>query len=158
MYICNKLKDYIVSKMDVKGQVSAEYLLLALVFLIIIGSVTVPLIGRSISSSLDISSTSDVSAAINSITNAVGVVYANGPGAKRTVNVYFPISGNLTYSSNTIQMQVPLQSGGGGNKLISSNVPIPVIITGGAVVKGNYNAQIEWASGTSPITVTLTST
>ena len=31
--------------MDVKGQASVEYLLLALVFLIIIGSVSVPLIG-----------------------------------------------------------------------------------------------------------------
>ncbi len=107
MYICNRSINYNVSKMDVKGQVSAEYLLLALVFLIIIGSVTVPLIGNSISSSLDISHSSDVSAAINSITNAVGVVYANGPGAKRTINVYFPIPGTLNYASNTIQMPVP---------------------------------------------------
>ncbi len=142
--------------MDVKGQVSAEYLLLALVFLIIIGSVTVPLVSSSISSSLDISSTSDVSAAINSITNAVGVVYANGPGAKRTINVYFPIPSTLSYASNTIQMTVPLQSG--GNKLISSNVPTPVNINGGTVVKGNYNAEITWPTGTSPIIVTLTAT
>jgi len=142
--------------MDVKGQVSAEYLLLSLVFLIIIGSITVPLVGRSISSSLDISSTSDVSAAINSITNAVGVVYANGPGAKRTINVYFPLPGTLSYASNTIQMQVPLQSG--GNKLISSNVPIPVVINNGAVVRDNYNVEVTWNSGTSPITVTLTAT
>lgn len=126
--------------MDVKGQVSAEYLLLSLVFLIIIGSITVPLVGHSISSSLDISSTSDVSAAINSITNAVGVVYANGPGAKRTINVYFPLSGTLSYASNTIQMQVPLQTG--GNKLISSNVPIPVVINNGAVVRDNYNVEV----------------
>ncbi len=34
--------------MDVKGQASVEYLLLALVFLIIIGSVSVPLIGKAI--------------------------------------------------------------------------------------------------------------
>ena len=46
---------------------------------------------------MDISDTSDVNAAINTITNAVGVVYANGPGAKRTVNVYFPIAGTLNY-------------------------------------------------------------
>ncbi|MDD3984849.1 MAG: hypothetical protein PHY59_02930 [Methanobacterium sp.] len=142
--------------MDLKGQVSAEYLLLSLIFLIIIGSITVPLVGRSISSSLDISSTSDVKFAINSITNAVGVVYANGPGAKRTINVYFPLPSTLSYASNTIQMQVPLQSG--GNKLISSNVPIPVFINNGAVVRGNYNVEVTWTSGTSPITVTLTAT
>lgn len=158
MYIYNRSINYNVSKMDVKGQVSAEYLLLALVFLIIIGSVTVPLVGRSISSSLDVSHTSDVSAAINSITNAVGVVYANGPGAKRTVNVYFPIAGILSYASNAIQMQVPLQSGGGGNKIISAKVPINVTINNGAIGEGNYNAVIEWPSGTGPISVTLTPT
>jgi hypothetical protein len=84
------------------------------------------------------------------------VVYANGSGAKRTVNVYFPISGILNYASNTIQMSVPLQFG--GNKLISSNVTIPVTINNGTVVKGNYNAEVSWATGTSPITVTLSAT
>ena len=36
------------SKMDVKGQISVEYLMIALVFLIIMTTVTVPLIGNSI--------------------------------------------------------------------------------------------------------------
>ncbi len=89
MYIYNRIISYNMDTMDVKGQASVEYLLLALVFLIIIGSVTVPLVGKAIDSSLDVSHSSDASAAINSIANAVGVVYSNGPGAKRTINVYF---------------------------------------------------------------------
>ena len=75
------------SKMDVKGQISVEYLMIALVFLIIMTTVTVPLIGKSINASMDVSDTSDVSNAVNSIADAVGIVYANGPGSKRTVNV-----------------------------------------------------------------------
>src|SRR5665811_1784019 len=123
--------------MDIKGQASAEYLLLALVFLIIVGSVTVPLIGKSIDSSLDVSDTSDVSASINSITNAVGIVYANGPGAKRTINVYFPASGQLKNVGNTLQMPVTLSNG--TNKIIDSNVPIAVNIPNGTISKGSYN-------------------
>ena len=32
--------------------------------------------------------------AVNTIADAVGIVYANGPGSKRTVNVYFPVIWN----------------------------------------------------------------
>jgi uncharacterized protein (UPF0333 family) len=141
------------NKMDIKGQASAEYLLLALVFLIIIGTVTVPLIGRAIDSSLDVSDTSDVSASINSITNAVGVVYANGPGAKRSINVYFPASGQLTNVGNTLQMPVTLSNG--TNKIIDSNVPIKLDVVNPNVNKGNYNVTVIWAVGSNPITVTL---
>ncbi len=94
--------------MDAKGQLSVEYLLLTLVFLIIVGSVTIPLIGHSIDASLDVSDTSQVSASINSITNAIGIVYANGPGSKRTINVYFPAPGTLTYNAaNSTYINVP---------------------------------------------------
>ena len=48
------------SKMDVKGQVSVEYLMIALVFLIIIESVTVPLLANLLDASMDVSDTSDV--------------------------------------------------------------------------------------------------
>ena len=141
--------------MDIKGQASAEYLLLALVFLIIVGSVTVPLIGKSIDSSLDVSDTSSVSASINSITNAVGIVYANGPGAKRTINVYFPASGTLSYNTINKTLQMPVTLSNGTNKVIDSNVPITLIINNTAINKGNYNVTVTWPVGSSPISVGL---
>ena len=145
-------------KMDAKGQLSAEYLLLSLVFLIIIGSVPIPLITNSISDSLDVSDTSQVSASINSITNAVGVVYANGPGSKRTINVFFPSTGTLAYNAanSTIYMNVGLLSQ--NNKTIDANVPIAVNInnlTSKGVSKGNYNVTVTWANGASPISIWL---
>ena len=144
--------------MDAKGQLSAQYLLLSLVFLIIIGSVTIPLISNSIRDSLDVSDTSQVSASINSITNAVGVVYANGPGSKRTINVFFPSNGTLAYNAenSTIYMNVGLLSQ--NNKTIDANVPIAVNInnaTSKGVSKGNYNVTVTWANGASPISIWL---
>lgn len=142
--------------MDIKGQASVEYLLLALVFLIIIGTVSVPLIGNAITNSEYVSHSSDASAAINSIANAVGVVYSNGPGAKRTINVYFSRGGQLTYNSGAIQMLVSLNST--INNTVNANVPIAVIFNGQNPVSNltNYNATVTWPVGTSSINVNLT--
>jgi uncharacterized protein (UPF0333 family) len=146
------------SKMDVKGQASAEYLLLALVFLIILGSVTIPLVGKAVDSSMDVSDTSNVDAAVNSIANAVGVVYANGPGAKRTINVYFPVGGTLTTNGNVLQMPVTLSNG--TSKSISAPLPTAVTLSPNGLVtqKTNYNATVTWTSGSNPINVALSPT
>ena len=143
--------------MDEKGQASVEYVLLSLVFLIILGSVTIPLISNSIDSSMDISHTSDVSAAINSIGNAVGVVYANGPGAKRTINVYFPVGGTINTNNNVLSMPVTLTN---GTKNINAQLPYPTTIlpSGNVIAKSNYNATVTWATGANQITVNLTKT
>jgi uncharacterized protein (UPF0333 family) len=158
MYIYNRSITITMDTMDVKGQASVEYLLLALVFLIIIGSVTVPLINQGINDSLDVSHSSDASAAINSIANAIGVVYSNGPGSVRTINVYFSnANALLIYVNNTIQMSVPEYNG--PNKVIDANVPITVTLNGGSSFnvknKTNYNATVTWPIGTSAINVAM---
>lgn len=148
--------------MDEKGQASVEYVLLSLVFLIIIGSVTIPLISKSIDSSMDVSDTSNVNAAVNSIANAVGVVYANGPGAKRTINVYFPVSGTLssTTTNNINSITMPVTLSNGTNKNINAQIPYPVSFSpnGNVNQKTNYNATVTWATGATSITVNLTPT
>lgn len=162
MYIYNRSITITMDRMDVKGQVSVEYLLLTLVFLIIIGSVTVPLITQGINDSLDVSHSSDASAAVNSIANAVGVVYSNGPGSVRTINVYFSNTGILSYNSvnSTIQMPVPVYTG--SNKLIDANVPIAVTFSPNnpfsVVNKTNYNATVTWPIGTNTINVAMAKT
>jgi uncharacterized protein (UPF0333 family) len=143
--------------MDVKGQASVEYLLLALVFLIIIGSVSVPLVGKAIDSSLDVSHSSDTSAGINSIANAVGVVYSNGPGAKRTINVYFSKGGTISYNSANSTIQMPVVLSNGTNKIIDANVPIAVNLnpSGTVISNTNYNATVTWPVGTTSVNVAL---
>jgi uncharacterized protein (UPF0333 family) len=156
MYIYNRSITITMDRMDVKGQASVEYLLLTLIFLIIIGSITVPLISQGVSDSLDVSHSSDASAALNSIANAVGVVYANGPGSQRNITVYFSNTGTLSYVSPTIQMPVNIT---GGNKLISANVPITVTFVPSPMniaAKNNYNAEVYWPTGSSSIMVNMT--
>jgi uncharacterized protein (UPF0333 family) len=163
MYIYNRSITITMDRMDVKGQASVEYLLLALVFLIIIGSVTVPLITQGINDSLDVSHSSDASAAVNSIANAVGVVYSNGPGSVRTINVYFSNPGTLSYNSanNTIQMPVSMNTGN-SSKVIDANVPIAVTFSPNnpfsVVNKTNYNATVTWPIGTNTINVAMAKT
>lgn len=145
-------------RMDEKGQASVEYVLLSLVFLIIISSVTIPLVGKSIDSSTDVSDTSNVNSAVNSIANAVGVVYANGPGAKRTINVYFPVGGVLTTTNNVLTLPVTLSNG--TSKNVNAQLPYPVTLTpnGNVIQKTNYNATVTWATGTNSINVALAPT
>lgn len=163
MYIYNRSITITMDTMDVKGQASVEYLLLALVFLIIIGSVTVPLISQGINDSLDVSHSSDASAAINSIANAIGVVYSNGPGSIRTINVYFSSGGNMDYSSANSTIFMPVsQYMGNGTKIIDANVPITVSFSPNDPFtinnKTNYNATVTWPIGTNTINVAMAPT
>jgi uncharacterized protein (UPF0333 family) len=150
--------------MDVKGQVSVEFLFLVLIIIIIIGTVTIPLIGNAIDSSFAVSDTSDVSAAVNSIANAVGIVYSNGPGSKRTVNVYFPASSTLQVSGQTLQMPVNYANNtavkvNGTQKVINSNLPYSNLnIQNPSVSKGNYKVTVEWLNNNPNIKITLTPT
>lgn len=145
------------SKMDVKGQISVEYLMIALVFLIIMTTVTVPLIGKSINASMDVSDTSDVSNAVNSIADAVGIVYANGPGSKRTVNVFFPGSGTLKVEDGSLKMPVTSVNVNGTNKIIDSAIPYSnVNIANSTVTKGNYLVTVSWQTSSTTIDISLT--
>lgn len=150
-------------KMDVKGQVSVEYLLVILVILVIFGSISIPLVQNSISSSMDISKTSDISTAVNSIANAVNVVYSNGPGAKRTLSVYIPVNSNFVFDGNAIKMDVTNVTVNNATKTVSADVPYTVgfqnSTTNGTTIgvqKGWYNnVTIQWPISSSSITVNM---
>lgn len=155
---CQKIYNIFMFSMDENGQASVEYVLLSLIFLIILSAVTIPLVSNSINSTMDVSDTSNVNSAVNSIANAVGIVYANGPGAKRTINVYFPVSGTLSYNGNAITMPVNLSTGTVKN--VNAAVPAPVVFSpdGNVVRHTNYNATVTWAVGGTNINVNLTQT
>ncbi|HTX61715.1 MAG TPA: class III signal peptide-containing protein [Methanobacterium sp.] len=146
--------------MDSRGQASAEYLFLILIFLIILATVTIPFAGNAISSSQNVSVTSDAQTALSSIVNAVNVVYANGPGAKRTVSVYFPQDSTLSFSSNVLMLgltNIPFNASNPGTLKpnVNETVPYNVTVTGGSVAKGWHTVVITWSTG-SPISVQVT--
>lgn len=148
--------------MDSRGQVSAEYIFLILIFLIVLATVTIPFAGDAISSSQNVSVASDAKVALSAITNAVNVVYSNGPGAKRTVNVYFPQDAQLAYDGTNKALTLGLQNipvsasdpSGDQKGNVQASVPYAVTVDG-TVTKGWHDVVITWDVGDKFITVTV---
>lgn len=140
--------------MDIRGQISAEYLLLIVVILIIISAVTIPLLGKSVDASNDVSNVADTKSAVTEIANAVNIVYANGPGAKRTLDVYIPKSNTQFQSgANYVSMVVDLSD---GTKTTNSTTDCPVSSSPSNLSNRWYKATVEWTPGSSTVTVTMT--
>ncbi|MBI5460393.1 hypothetical protein [Methanobacterium sp.] len=143
--------------MENKGQASAEYLLLLVVILIIMASVTIPLVSRSVNATMDVSTSSDTKNAVQSIANAANLIYANGPGAKRTLNIYMPQNMNLIYDNNTKTINQTLELSS-QNKTISASVDYSITIINPTPGKGWHETQIEWplSETSNPTNITVT--
>lgn len=148
--------------MDSRGQASAEYIFIILIFLIVLTMVTVPFAGEAISSSQNVSVASDAKTALSTIANAVNVVYSNGPGAKRTVNVYFPqndalLDYDVTNKALTLGLQdIPVSADNPGvpKENVQASVPYAVDVNG-TVTQGWHDVEITWDVGDTSITVTI---
>lgn len=133
-------------KMDNRGQISAEYLLLIVIILIILGSISIPLMSKSIDASNDVSWTSDAKVAVESIANAVNVVYANGPGSKRTFDIYIPKEGmTLQTKGNNIFIVTNLSDNTSKNVTATTGYNLPVISI--PLSKNWHTVQVYWPSG-----------
>ncbi|MBP2045234.1 class III signal peptide-containing protein [Methanobacterium aggregans] len=144
-----------VIKMDVKGQASVEYLLLILVILVILGTVTIPMIGSSVNSSSDVSKASDAKAAVDTIANAADLVYANGPGSKRTLSVYIPKHNDFTTGTDGISMTVPLS--GSKTKTIARDTDYKLSNQDlNSNAAGWHTVVVEWKQNEKVITVSVT--
>ncbi len=146
--------------MDSRGQASVEYIFLILIFLIVLVTVTVPFAGNAISSSQNVSITSDAKTAVSTIANAVNVVYSNGPGAKRTVNVFIPQDTTLGYSSNALTLgltdiPVSVTNSSGDRPNVNATVPYNVAVPEGTISKGWHTFVVTWNVGETSITVTV---
>jgi uncharacterized protein (UPF0333 family) len=114
-----------VIRRDNRGQISAEYLLLFVVILTVFLFMIVHFIGPTIDASNNVSLVSDSKIVVESIADAVNVVYANGPGAKRTLNVNVPQDVDLTFDStnHVVETSVNL-SGVNSTNLKFINAPM----------------------------------
>ncbi len=139
--------------MDKRGQVSVEYLLVILVLLLVLSIVTIPLIGSSIDASNDVSQASDAKVATDTLANAADVVYANGPGAKRTVSFYIPQNTNITFANGVVKMNLVYSNGTTGS--ISSSTQFNFANNTTAVSTGWHNATVTWPLSTKFISVVI---
>ncbi|KUK00517.1 MAG: hypothetical protein AB7D17_02725 [Methanobacteriales archaeon] len=139
--------------MDEKGQVSVEYLMLIFVAILILGTITLPLVGKAIDASNDVSRASDAKIAVETIANAADVVYANGPGAKRTVSFYIPQDGTLGCDNNMIYFTIKFSN----NTMRNITAITQYNITSNSVqlTKGWHNATITWPINTRSIVIAI---
>lgn len=140
--------------MDVKGQVSVEFLLLTLIGILLLSVITVPLIGESIDASNDVSWVSEASTAVSDITNAVNIIYANGPGAKRTLDLYVPHDMTFKTGNNTVVFIVPVSNG--TLKSVNSSTDYALNNNSYSVSKGWHKFTVQWNQGQNYISITIT--
>lgn len=130
-------------KMDNRGQISAEYLLLMVIIILILSAVTIPLASKSIDASNDVSQASDAKVAVESIADAANVVYANGPGAKRKITVYIP-QDNMTFFFNSKGISTNVTLSDGSVKTVTATTEYPLSYAILTVSKGSKNVIIMW--------------
>jgi uncharacterized protein (UPF0333 family) len=140
--------------LDKRGQVSVEYLLVVLVLILILSIITIPLIGESIDSSNDVSDASDAKVATDTLANAADVVYANGPGAKRTVSFYIPQNGTLSFGNSTVALSLVYSNG--TNSSINSSTQYNLGNNTTTITSSWHTATVFWAQGNNFITVSIT--
>ncbi|MGF7119181.1 class III signal peptide-containing protein [Methanobacterium oryzae] len=142
--------------MDNKGQISAEYLLLMVIIILILSSVTIPLASQSIDASNNVTITSDAKTAVSSIADAVNVVYANGPGAVRTLDVNIPQNGMsfATNENNITLTTVSIKDSNGNAKVVSANTQFAVNNITTTLNEGNHKVNIAWTDN-NYITITV---
>ncbi|WP_455241033.1 class III signal peptide-containing protein [Methanothermobacter tenebrarum] len=141
--------------MDDRGQLSVEYLLLVFVIILILGGVTIPLVGRAIDASNDVSRASDAKVAVESIADAADVVYSNGPGAKRTVSFYIPQDGTLGYSNNMIYFTITFSNNTMRNITAKTQYSYNLTSNSIQLTRGWHTATITWPLNTRSITITI---
>ena len=153
-------------RLDHRGQISAEYLLLFVVILTVLLFMISNFIGPTIDASNNVSAVSDTNVVVKSIADAVNVVYSNGPGAKRTLNVNVPQDMTLTFDSDNQVVTTnrdDLNYTQNGTAYTSKEVSAPMYynptdenkdITPLTLTKGWHTIQVYWNNTNGVFTVT----
>ena len=87
-------------RMDKKGQLSLEYILLSMMAVLIISLVSVPILLTAIDYSNDVIDSINSKAELNKITDAIDYCYSSGKGSKRIVYVDFNQDLDVRLSNN----------------------------------------------------------
>ncbi len=145
-------------RLDNRGQISAEYLLLFVVILVIFLFMITYFIGPTIDSSNNITAVSDTKIVLEGIASAVNIVYANGPGSMRTLQVNAPRDMTLTFDSTKHEVKVTVNnlkySLPDGTPATSKTITAPINyhsnIADLTLTKGWHSVQVYWNNTQSP--------
>lgn len=135
------------------GQVSLEYLLIFTISLIILIAFTMPLVNKSMETTLDVSDSLKIKSDLSKIASAIKTVYGEGQGSKQTVNVYVPQSIKVNFESNYLSCNLKLKDK--SNKYIKVHYKSNLESSSLTLKKGKNSVVIEWPSGSENMFVSV---
>lgn len=141
--------------MDNKGQLSLEYVLIAMIGILLLTIVSFPLINFSIDSSNDVIDSIMVKNELNKISDGINYCYYSGKGSKRTVLLDFKNEISVSFLSSSenksiIKSKINLNN---GNKemIIDSNAPLQTKTI--SFNKGFNKVLIQWSQSSNKIII-----
>ncbi len=139
--------------MNEKGQIALEYLLLFFILLIILSSISIPYLYKSIEFTEDITTTVETKSLLTEIQKNVKLIYVLDVDSKRTISVYIPKDMVLYYSEingkNIIYTTIKLHDD--SKKRIELEMPCKISFNGNvnhyySSLKNRwyYNTEVKW--------------
>ena len=135
------------------GQVSLEYLLIFTISLIILIAFTMPLVNKSMETTLDVSDSLKIKSDLSKIASAIKTVYGEGQGSKQTVNVYVPQSVKVNFESKYLSCNLKLKDK--SNKYIKVPYKSNLESSSLTLKKGKNSVVVEWPAGSEKMFVSV---
>ncbi len=135
---------------DNKGQLSLEYILSAMVIILIITMLSVPILSLSIDYSNDVMDSINAKNELSKITDAIDFCYNNGKGSKKTVLLNFNKDATVRFSSNggSGRAFLRLNLSDGSYKDIVSSYDFDGLNANIHFSKGFNKLTVSWDDGT----------
>lgn len=132
-----------------RGQSAVEYLLVFSAVLIVFGVVTLgQMISPAKESARDTLRLSQARSAVDMIANAIDTVYANGPGAVKSVSFHMDGSWTLQLDNVKNKLRITVETSA-GSKDLEANLRYEIdnhhSVAG--IVAGAYTVIVEWPEG-----------
>lgn len=144
--------------MDMKGQLSLEYLLIFFVFLIIFSTITIPFLYSSVETTNDLTDSVKVKSLLTEVQKNVKVIYALDFDSKRTISVYVPKDMVVYFTTRNGKnyLYTTLSLSDSSKKRIELEMPCKVTFNNNSnhyysslKKRWYYNTEIKWIESTS---------
>ena len=151
--------------MEIKGQVTLEYLLIFFVLIIILSIISIPLLLSSLETSDDVTKAVEIKSFLLEVQKNIKIIYSLDIGSKRTLSIYVPCDLKVYHNNNYDRhyLSTTLTLSDNTKKTIRVEVPCDVSFNG--YINNHYvslkkswyhNTEVKWytsSNGTRSINV-----
>lgn len=141
--------------MDNKGQLSLEYVLIAMIGILLLTLISFPLLNISIDTSNDIIDSINAKNELNKLVDGINYCYASGKGSKRVILLEFNKDNQITISSLNndkciIKSNIKLSN---SNKELSFQLNTPIESKSITFKKGINKVAVKWSENSNKIII-----